>query len=55
MVRDDVTFVQNVTFDLPAFNLTLTNMLPRTIEDVNGNIVELDGKPTTRPSLGASP
>ena len=44
VVRDDVTFTQSVVFDLPSFGLTLSNMLPRTIVDVDGNTVELDGK-----------
>ena len=44
VVRDDVTFTQSVVFDLPSFGLTLSNMLPRTIVDADGNTVELDGK-----------
>ena len=44
VVRDDVTFTQAVSFDLPSFGLTLSNMLPRTIIDADGNEVELDGK-----------
>ena len=44
LLKDDVRFQQMVTFDLPAFGLTLSNQLPRTIVNEDGSVEELDGK-----------
>ena len=44
VLRDDVTFTQNVWFEIPAWNLRITNMLPRTIVNPDGSVQDLDGK-----------
>ena len=44
VLKDDVTFTQDVRFEIPAWNLVITNQLPRTIVNPDGSIEELDGK-----------
>ncbi|MDE0062025.1 MAG: TonB-dependent receptor [Gammaproteobacteria bacterium] len=44
VLRDDVTFTQDVTFAIPAWNLVLTNSLPTTRVNPDGSIEDLDGK-----------
>ena len=44
VLRDDVTFKQNVAAYVPPGNLLLTNQLPRTLENPDGTTTELDGK-----------
>ena len=44
VLKDDVTFTQDVRFEVPAWNLVITNQLPRTIVNPDGSIEELDGK-----------
>ena len=44
VLKDDVTFTQDVRFEVPAWDLVITNQLPRTIVNPDGSIEELDGK-----------